>query len=150
MMPVGELVRNRPVLAVQTTATVQEVVEFMGRKNIGAVPVMEGHRLAGVFSERDVINRIVVRKADPLVTRVEEVMTKDVVTADAADSVERCLLRMKDAGCRHLPILEDGRLVGMISLRDLLQMEITEREDRIEFLHLYLFQRKSPDSERTG
>jgi CBS domain-containing protein len=138
-MSIKQFVINRPVFTVQRTDTVQEAVEYMAARNIGAVSVMEGPLLAGIFSERDLINRVVAKGLDPRRTPVGSVMTRDLVVADANDSYEVCLKKMTQANCRHLPIVDGDRLLGIISLRDLLQVEITEKDAKIEFLHEYMF-----------
>jgi CBS domain-containing protein len=139
MKPVGQLLENRPVFSIGREATVQAAAEFMARKNIGAVTVMEGDRLVGIISERDVICRVVARRLDPASVSVNEVMTRELVVGEASDTYDDCLKKMKAANCRHLPIVEGDRLLGLISLRDLLQVDINEKEDKIEFLTEYMF-----------
>ncbi len=139
MMPIRELVSNRPVFTVDKGTTVQAAAEYMTEHNIGAVSVMHGGTLVGIFSERDVINRVVARRLDPRATFVETVMTSDLVVAGADDDYETCLRKMKQANCRHLPVVEGERLLGMLSLRDLLQVNISEKDGEIEFLHTYMF-----------
>ncbi|MEW6509598.1 MAG: CBS domain-containing protein [Bacteroidota bacterium] len=145
MKPIREMLESRPVYSISRYATVQEAAEFMAARNIGAVSVMEGDRLVGIFSERDVINRVVAKHLDPGRVRVDEVMTREIVVGDASDTCDDCLRKMKGANCRHLPIVEGDRLLGMISLRDLLQVDINEKEDKIEFLTNYMFH-VSPDT----
>ena len=111
----------------------------MAEKSVGALAVLEGTRLVGIFSERDVITRVISKDIDPRSTRVEEVMTTDLIVAQANESEDACLRKMKGANCRHLPIVSGEILVGIISLRDLLQVELTEREEKLEFLNSYLF-----------
>jgi CBS domain-containing protein len=118
---------------------VKAAAEFMAKHNIGAVAVLEGSRLVGIFSERDVINRVVAKGLDPATTPVKAVMTTNLIVAGVDDSYESCLKKMKQANCRHLPIVEGDNLVGFISLRDLLQVDITEKADEIEFLNNYMF-----------
>jgi CBS domain-containing protein len=111
----------------------------MADKNIGAVAVLEGTRLVGIFSERDVITRVMARELSPTATPVEKVMTKDLIVAAGNETEESCLRKMKAANCRHLPVVDGGLLVGLISLRDLLQVELSERDEKLEFLTSYLF-----------
>jgi CBS domain-containing protein len=127
------------LFAIQGDATVQAAAEFMAENNIGAVPVMDGSRLVGIFSERDVINRVIAKKLAPAAVRVRDVMTKTIVVAESDETHEDCLRKMKQANCRHLPVVEGENLLGVISLRDLLQVEITEKDDEIEFLNNYMF-----------
>jgi len=139
MKPVRQLLEDRPVFSIGREETVQTAAEFMTRKNIGAVSVMEGDRLVGIFSERDVIRRVVARKLDPAAVRVSDVMTRELVVGEASDTYDDCLKKMKSANCRHLPIVDGDRLLGVISLRDLLQVDINEKDDKIEFLTDYMF-----------
>ena len=144
MATIGTLVHNRPVFAVQQDATVFEAATYMAEKNVGAIAVLNNTRLAGIFSERDVITRIVTKGLDPKKTPVGQVMTKNLVVADTEEDENACLRKMKAANCRHLPVVSGENLVGIVSLRDLLQVELTERDEKLEFLQNYLFH-LSPD-----
>jgi CBS domain-containing protein len=124
---------------VEKDATVQAAAEYMARNNIGAVPVMEGTRLVGIFSERDVINRVVAKNLSPTLTKVSDVMTTNIIVADVDETHDDCLKKMKQANCRHLPVVDGQTLVGMISLRDLLDVDIHEKDDAIHFLTDYMF-----------
>lgn len=139
MMSIKGFLSNRSVYTVDQSVSVQSAVEYMAQKNIGAVSVMDGNRLAGIFSERDVINRVIAKRLNPVTTTVATVMTSNLVVASADESYESCLRKMKQANCRHLPIVDGDNLVGIISLRDLLQVDITEKDDTIEFLNHYMF-----------
>lgn len=139
MTSIKQLLVGRSLYAIEKNASVQEAAEYMAKNNIGAVPVMDGTRLVGVFSERDVINRVVAKKLSPATTHVHDVMTTNLVVAASDETHEDCLRKMKQANCRHLPVVEGEDLVGFISLRDLLQVEIHEKDDKIEFLNNYMF-----------
>jgi CBS domain-containing protein len=139
MMSVKELISNRSVYTVDKSVSVQSVVEYMAQKSIGAVSVMDGDRLVGIFSERDVINRVVAKGLNPGATDVSAVMTTNLVVASADETYESCLRKMKQASCRHLPVVEGDKLVGFISLRDLLLVDISEKDDTIQFLNNYMF-----------
>jgi CBS domain-containing protein len=139
MMSVKSLLGDRMLFAVQHTASVQSAAEYMAKNNIGAVPVMDGTRLVGIFSERDIINRVIARSLSPSATSVADVMTTELVVAAADETHEDCLKKMKAANCRHLPIVDGETLIGIISVRDLLDVEIHEKEDNIQFLHNYMF-----------
>ncbi len=147
MPTVGSLVQSRPVYAVQRGATVLEAIRYMADKNIGAVAVLDGTRLVGIFSERDLITRVVAKELNPKATTVDRVMTSDLVVAGGGEMEETCLRRMLAANCRHLPVVEGGALVGLLALRDLLQVELNERDEKLEFLTGYLFH-VPPDAER--
>lgn len=136
---IKQLLENRPLFTIGKDASVQMAAEYMAKSNIGALPVVDAERLVGVFSERDVINRVVVRNLVPAQTRVGDVMTTNIVVAESDETYEDCLKKMKQANCRHLPVVEGEALIGFISLRDLLQVDIHEKDDKIEFLNHYMF-----------
>jgi CBS domain-containing protein len=139
MSTIGSFVQSRPVFAVQRTATILEAATYMADKNVGAVAVLGGTRLVGIFSERDIITRVITKQLDVKEVQVEAVMTKELVVAEANENEESCLRKMKAANCRHLPVVSGDTLIGVISLRDLLQVELTERDEKLEFLNSYLF-----------
>jgi CBS domain-containing protein len=139
MKTLRTLITGHKVHALQKDVSVQEAAVYMSSNRIGAIPILDGDKLVGIFSERDVINRVVACGSEPRTTKVEDVMTKDLVVAGADESYESCLWKMKQAACRHLPIVEEGRLLGVLSVRDLLMVDIDEKDEKIEFLHNYLF-----------
>jgi CBS domain-containing protein len=110
----------------------------MTDRRVGAVAVLDGSRLAGIVSERDIMGRVVAKGLDPDTTHVGDVMTRDLVVATAAESHEDGLRKMKQAGCRHLPVVEADRLIGMVSQRDLLQIDLTEKDEEIRWLNAYI------------
>ena len=138
MKTIGALVGGREVYYVRAEASVREVAAYMTERRVGAVAVLEGTRLAGIVSERDIMGRVVARGLDPDKTKVKDVMTKDLVVAHVPDSHEDGLRTMKQAGCRHLPVVEGDRLVGMVSQRDLLQVDLTEKDEEIRWLNAYI------------
>ncbi len=138
MTRVGSLVEGQALVVVAHDATVAEAARRMAERNVGAVPVVEGSRVVGVFSERDVLTRVVAAGLDPALTRVQEVMTSDLVVASPADTHEEALRRMQRAGIRHLLVLAEGRLVGIVSLRDLLRVDLDEKEEAITLLNAYV------------
>jgi CBS domain-containing protein len=139
MRTISELIQDHPIYTVQRDQTVAEAVRYMAEKNIGAVPVMQANRLVGVFSERDVITRIVSRGLDPTVVPVKDVMTTRIVVAEVNESYTSCLQKMKAAHCRHLPVVSGEQLLGMVSLRDLLMMDLDEKERNLEYLESYIY-----------
>lgn len=138
MKTLGELIKNKPVHVVNKDQTVLEAVRDMVRYNVGAVPVVDGDRLAGIFSERDLMVRCVAGGFDLSKTKVEDVMTKELIVTNINDSYEECLIIMKKKGIRHLPVIEDDRLAGVVSLRDLMQIDVEEKEQKIDVLHSYI------------
>ena len=107
---------------------------------MGIVSVVDGDRLAGVFSERDVTRRVVARGLDPGRIRVGDVMTTDLVVADADEDYQSAMLKMDQANIRHLPVVEDGRLLSMLSIRDLMRVHIDHQGEELRYLHEYLYQ----------
>jgi CBS domain-containing protein len=138
MKTLGELVKNKPVYVVRKDQTVLEAVKDMVRYHVGAVPVVDGDRLVGIFSERDLMVRCVAGGMDLGKTNVEDVMTKELIATNINDSWEECLVIMKKKGIRHLPVIEDDRLAGVVSLRDLMQIDVEEKEQKIDVLHSYI------------
>jgi CBS domain-containing protein len=102
------------------------------------VVVLDGIRLVGVLSERDIMGRVVAKGLDPDQARVGDVMTREIVVAKPDESHDDGLRKMKQAGCRHLPVVEGDRYVGMVSLRDLLQVDLTEKDEEIRWLNAYI------------
>jgi len=135
---IGTVVKGREVFFLRAEQTVREASRYMTEKRIGAAAVLDGTRLAGVLSERDVMGRVVARGLDPDATRVGDVMTRDLIVGEMAESHEDGLRKMKQAGCRHLPVVDAGRLVGMLSLRDLMQVDLSEKDEEIRWLNAYI------------
>jgi len=138
MTTVGTLVAGREVYHLRVEHTVREAARYMSDRRVGAVAVLEGDRLAGVLSERDIMSRVVARGLDPDAVKVGEVMTRELVVADASESNEDGVRKMKQAGCRHLPVIQGDRFLGMVSLRDLLQVDLSEKDEEIRLLNAYI------------
>ena len=140
MHAIRHVIRPHHLVTASATATVMEVVQVMTEARVGAIPIVDGPRVVGIFSERDLMTRIVGEGRDPVWTQVQDVMTTDVVTAVPDDTRSACLDRMQRVGCRHLPVLDQGRLVAVLSMRDLLRDEIAEQHEEIQGLRAYLHQ----------
>lgn len=139
MNTVGDLVRGREVYSVQHNQTVLEAVRYMVEKGIGAVAVMEGERMVGIFSERDLMKRVVLRQLDPSALPLHKVMTTNLVLAAPEESYVAALAKMQSHGIRHLAIVAQDRLVGMISVRDLLSKDLKEKSAELELMNAYLY-----------
>ncbi len=139
MKAIQEIMQERPIYSVNRDQTVAETVRYMAEKNVGAVPVLKEDRLVGVFSERDVIKRVLARGLDPATINVGDVMTTKLVVAQADESFESCLAKMRKAHCRHLPVVQADRLIGVVSLRDLLMIDLDEKERNLEYLQSYIY-----------
>lgn len=128
MTTLRDLVKDRRLFSVEATRTVLEAARFMMEHNIGALPVMRNGQLAGILSERDIMNRVVAVGRTPGTTGVTEVMTANPRAVSADESVEECLFIMREFGFRHLPILDGDELTGLVSLRDILMHQAAEIE----------------------
>ncbi len=130
--------KRTDVATIVRDATVLAAAGLMNERHIGAVMVMDGAKIAGIFTERDILNRVVAARKDPAKTRVEEVMTQRVAFCTRDQSLESCRSIMAKHRLRHLPVVEDGKLQGMLSSGDILAREIAEQEETIKYLHEYM------------
>ena len=126
------------VHSVSPQATVYEAVEKMVQQGIGSLMVMEGSTIAGIFTERDYLRRVALQDIGPRATAVSKVMTKRVIYVDPERSLEDCMAIMTQERIRHLPVVVDGRLSGMISIGDLVKHLSREREVEIRYLTEYI------------
>jgi CBS domain-containing protein len=127
------------VNAVQRGTMVADAVQAMTERNVGIVAVLDGDRLVGLVSERDVVRRVVAVGRDPATMAVDEVMTTRIVFATPDEAFEDAVQLMDAANIRHLPVVEDGALLSMISVRDLLRVELHARREEIRYLKEYMF-----------
>jgi len=136
-----EILAGREPYFVTLGQTVFETIRFMAEKNVGAVVIVDDAKskcLRGVFSERDLLKRIVLAGTDPRQTMIEDVMTKNVAVCSLSDPADQCLQTMNRIKSRHLPVVDGEVLVGMISLRDLLETDIHEKEEEIRMMNAYI------------
>ena len=138
MKTIGSVVKDREVFFLRGEQSVRDAARYMTERRIGAAAVLDGTRLAGVLSERDIMGRVVAQGLDPDAVRVSDVMTRDLVVAGVQETHEDGVRKMKQAGCRHLPVVAGEQLVGMVSLRDLLQVDLTEKDEEIRWLNAYI------------
>lgn len=137
-MRISELVRNQDTYRADVRQTVLEVARAMVARNIGAVPVVEDGILVGIFSERDLMKRVVVESLDPRTTSLREVMTKKPLTVSPQEELETCRALMKRHGFRHLPVCEGAQLVGMVSLRDILLSDLDAKDEEVRMMRAYI------------
>lgn len=128
MSTLRDLIKDRKVYSVEATRTVLEAARFMMEHNIGALPVVRDGELAGIFSERDIMNRVVALGRTPGTTVISEVMTANPRAVKSDESIEECLFIMREFGFRHLPIVDGKDLKGLVSLRDVLMHQAAELE----------------------
>ncbi len=143
-MLICDLIKNQVPMSAEPHQTVLEVANMMVEHNIGAVPVLEAGQLTGIFSERDLMRRVVVAGTDPGHILVGQVMTEDPLTVAPNDSLETRMTLMKRHGFRHLPICEGRRLKGVVSLRDILLQNLDEKDDEVRMMRAYLH--STPDA----
>ena len=134
MRQIGEMIAGRPLYHADASDNVRDVARRMSGWNVGAIAILESGKLAGVFSERDLMTRVVAAGLDPDVTAVGGVMTRELIVGDPGEDVPSALAKMHSVNCRHLPVVQGGSLVGMISLRDLLQVDGDATRQRANFL----------------
>jgi CBS domain-containing protein len=134
MKQIAELIEGRPLFHAESSASVRDVAKLMSEKNIGAIAILDSGRLVGVFSERDLMKRVVAAGLNPEKTLVAKVMTKELVVGRPEDDINAALQKMHSLGCRHLPVVDSGNLIGMISLRDLLEIDDDTQRKRVSFL----------------
>lgn len=136
--PVKSVMRRRNLLTAAPDISVAEAARRMAKKNVGAIVIMKNSRLVGIFTERDVVFRVVAPGRHTEKTSVEEAMTRSVHTVDVDESFGYALLIMHEHGFRHLPVIEKGKLVGIVSARSALDPELEEfisELQRREHLH---------------
>jgi len=133
-----DLVKNQETYHATVEQTVLDVARAMVDRNIGAVPVLHDGLLAGVFSERDLMRRVVVEGRDPAHTLVGDVMTADPLTVSPREDMETCRFLMRRHGFRHLPICEGLQLKGMVSMRDIILHDLSEKDDEVRMMRAYI------------
>ena len=139
MKTLKEFLTDIRLLFVKSEMSVYEVTKFMDLHNIGAVPVLDkASGLLGIFSERDLLRRCIVKELDLKKTLIDEVMTKEVIVIDASDSPEYALQIMKQQNIRHLPVVENNSLIGIISMRDMMLIDVKLKEEKIDILNTYI------------
>ena len=136
--PVRSILRDRPGPALVTAGpdeTVRVAAERMAANRCGSVLVTEGERLLGIFTERDLLVRVVAAGLDPAATELRGVMTRDVETIGAEEPVREAVRRMDEGGFRHLPVAYGGRVLGVLSLRDIPVLELGRMTEELDRRH---------------
>lgn len=143
-MRICDLIKNQDTYQAELGCTVLETVRVMVERNIGAVPVVHNGKLVGIFSERDLMRRVVAEGRDPRSTCMAEVMTDDPLTVNTHEDLQECMAMMRRHGFRHLPVCHDGQLVGIVSLRDILLHDLDEKDDEVRMMRAYI--QSTPDA----
>lgn len=141
MTIVAQVIKNKAVQSIFTitpNATVLEAIKIMAEKGVGALVVAENDQVLGIFSERDYTRKIALMERSSNNTPVSVIMTSKVISVGLNDTVEECLQLMTDRHLRHLPVLEQGKLVGFISIGDLVKAAMEDQRLLIEQLQQYI------------
>lgn len=139
MMTIKDVIREREPYSVRVTETVLDAAEFMASRKIGGVCVLdEDGRLVGILTERDLLHQIVLPRRDPASLTIKEVMSQLMAVIETGDTPHEALERMERIGRRHLPVVDGDRWVGMLSMRDLMRVELSEQGDELKLLHEYI------------
>jgi CBS domain-containing protein len=139
MITIRDVIRDREPYSVRDDVTVLEAAEYMASKKVGGVCVLDADgRLLGILTERDVLNNITLPRRDPAEVPVREAMGELKAVIETKDTPEEALERMERIGRRHLPVVEGERWVGMLSMRDILRVEVSEQGDELKLLHEYI------------
>ena len=138
--PVAKLLEQKMerVETVAPQTSIGEAVALMNQRRIGSLLVMDGERLVGIFTERDVLTRVVPQQLDPLRTPVGEVMTRNPITIPPTRTVQEAMMLMTDTRHRHLPVVQSGKVVGLISIGDLTRWTVRDQQRTIEDLTDYV------------
>lgn len=140
MINVNDILKEKgyAFIGVSPETVTYDVLKLMAEKNIGAVMVIENDRLAGIFSERDYARKIVLQGKSSLNTQVSEFMTTNVISVKKESSLTDCMQIMTDKHIRHLPVLENDKIVGLVSIGDIVSRIMREQKNMIEQLENYI------------
>lgn len=141
-MKVADILQKKgsQVFSVTRDTTVLDAIKLLSEKNIGALPVIEDGKLLGIFSERDYARKIILKGKTSIDTPVKEIMTENPFTVEPSQTLEDCMTVMSDRHIRHLPVMKDGAVVGMISVSDVVKAIIQAQRETIDHLKNYISQ----------
>ena len=128
---IRDIIADRPLITVSRNESVRAAAILMAEKRVGALLVVEGRRIAGIFTERDALNKVLAGRLDPDATSVGQVMVGDPQTIRADKPLGYALHLMAEGGFRHVPVVEDGKPIGMVSARNALGLEIHQFEQEL-------------------
>ncbi len=137
-MRICDLIKSQEMYQGEMGDTVLQTVQAMVERNIGAIPVLHNGTLVGIFSERDLMRRVVAEGRDPRSTCMAEVMTADPLTINMNEDLATCMALMRRHNFRHLPVCHEGQLIGMVSLRDILLHDLDEKDDEVRMMRAYI------------
>jgi CBS domain-containing protein len=128
----------RRVVTIDESRSVLDAATLMTEEFVGSTVITSSSKITGIFTERDLMMRVVGKKRDPERVRIKDVMTKDVVIVSPKDTANYCLNLMKEYRCRHLLVFDGDEFVGIVSLRDMVMLMMEEKEELIDYLHQYI------------
>ncbi|HKF06375.1 MAG TPA: CBS domain-containing protein [Candidatus Sulfotelmatobacter sp.] len=137
-MRICDLIKDQETYQAELGDSVLQTVCAMVDRNIGAVPIVHNGKLVGIFSERDLMRRVVAEGRDCRSTCMAEVMTDDPLTVTTTEDLENCMALMRRHGFRHLPVCHEGQLIGIVSLRDILLHDLDEKDDEMRMMRAYI------------
>lgn len=140
-MKISQILQGKAINALYTVTsdqTVLDALKLMAEKNIGAVLVVDDEQLTGIFSERDYARKVILKDRSSGDTRISEVMTARVITIEPDQRLEECMEIMSDKHIRHLPVVNEGELLGIISINDVVTAIIRDQKSRINSLESYI------------
>jgi CBS domain-containing protein len=140
MSKVSEILENKGalVMSVDSGENVFDAICLMSELNIGAVLVQDNDTISGIFTERDYLQKIALKSLSSKETKVSDVMTTPVISAEPDDSIQKCLETMTTCRCRHLPIVDNGKLLGIVSIGDLVKRLLDEKQTEVKKLNEYI------------
>jgi len=140
MISVSDVLKHKgsQVWSLNVDASLREALALLAEKDVGALLIVDGEKVAGVFSERDFARKLAEKEMMPMDTPINQLMTKDVFTVSPTDNIEQCMQLMTDKHIRHLPVLEDDKLVGLISIGDVVKHLISNQKSFISQLENYI------------
>ena len=138
MSRVRDILHQRDLFSVEDTLSVSDVARRMAELHVGAILVVTGGELKGVFSERDLMIRVVIEGLQPETTPVSRVMSTQISTVDESASLEEAMEAMKAHGFRHLPVMRDTKVVGFLSMRDLMNHELAHKTEELHHMRAYI------------
>ncbi len=138
MSPLHSLIRMPKVVTLPSSASIFEASQKMAEHLIGSIIVMDGEDVVGIFTERDLLNRVVSKDLDPKKTKLGDVMSKNVKSISIGETVENCYLKMQESKSRHIPVVDAGKLVGVVTMRNILEWLTDEIKQENLFLKNYI------------
>ncbi len=141
MRKIKDVLKRKPyegVITIESGKSVREAAKVMADNKVGSVLVVKGKEIKGIFTERDVLNKVVAKGIDPDKTKVDELVTKDLLVCSPDDTIEEVSRMITSAKKRHIPVIEKGKLIGLVTAGDIMAIVLEDRKIEIEHLHNYI------------